>query len=82
MLVAIKQHVSSTHGAFGHECIPDEYRQSIIFIGMMNELAVTDYPHRSDEPNLQKPAIIRDYAGRCGPGYLVFVGPGSEVLEC
>ena len=44
---------------------------------MVNELAVTDKPHRSDEPNLQDAEITRDDAGRVWPGYWGFVVSGS-----
>ena len=63
------KHVSSTNDALGKECTPETYLHLIIFIGMMNELAVTDKPHRSDEPNLEKAKMIRDYAESCMPGY-------------
>ena len=35
-----------------------------MFMGMVNEVAVTDTTHRSDEPNLWIADIIRDCAGR------------------
>ena len=45
---------------------------------VLNELAGTVKPLRSDGPNFQNAAIITDYAGRCRPGDWAFVGPGSE----
>ena len=76
---AIVQHVSSTDDAiFFKECTPKTYRHRIIFMGMMNELAVTDMPHRSDEPNHQNATITSDHAVCYRPGCWIFVAPGSD----
>ena len=53
----------------------------IIFMDTMNELAVTDKTHRSDEPNLPERRDHRDYAGHFWPGHWVFVGPGLESTQ-
>ncbi len=48
-------------------------RHRIIFMTMMDDLAVANKPHRRDEPNFQNAAFFRDHAG-----YWVFVSPGSQ----
>ena len=45
---------------------------------MTDERAVTDKPHRSDEPNLRSGAICSEFAGRSRPAFWLFFGPGSE----
>ena len=57
LLEASKQHISWMNDPIGknaHRSRTD----------MMNELTVTDTPHRSDEPNLWNVEIIKDYARR------------------
>ena len=66
---------AGTQDANGTECIVETFANFIIFMGMMNELAVTDKTHRSDEPNLPERRDHRDYAGHFWPGHWVFVGP-------
>ena len=50
----------------------------IIFVAMMNELEVTDKPHRNDDSRFQQAQDVRDNAARFWPGYWIIVGPGSE----
>ena len=50
---------------------PSSLSHRIIFVGMTNELDVTDTSHK----NLQE---LSNYAARLFPGHWIFVGPGSE----
>ena len=56
---------------FGQECTLETYLHHIIFIGMKNELEVTDMPHKNDDQNAQEPS---DFAARFWPGCWIFVG--------
>ena len=61
MLPSLEQHVSSTNDSIGKECTPETHPFRIIFVGMTNEIEVTNKPHRIDEPYLQNAEIIRDF---------------------
>ena len=53
LLESMKRHVSWTNDSIGKERTSETYFHCIIFTGMMNELAIEDNSHRSDEPNLR-----------------------------
>ena len=42
LLESMKRHVSSTNDPIGKERTPETYFPCIIFMGMMNELAIED----------------------------------------
>ena len=60
------------------ECVPQNYRNRIIFMAIINELEVTDNPHIHDRLRIQQAQGVRDCAARFRPGYWIFVYPGSE----
>ena len=70
LLAGIEQHVSSTMDDMGRERTSVTYLHRIVFVGIVNDLAVNDMLHRRDEGNLQDAAVIRDQAGRVRPGYV------------
>ena len=51
LLEGTKQHVSWTNDSMGNECTPNPYPYSTTLVGLLNELAGADKPHRSDGPN-------------------------------
>ena len=77
-MATIKQCVSSTLDDIGQSAFWRRILQRIIFMAMMNELEVTDKPHKNDDLRFQQAQEVRDYVARFRPGYLIFVGPGSE----
>ena len=62
-LVTIKLHVSSTLDDIGKECTPDVPPPHHLH-EMMNELEVTDKPHKKDALRIQRAQQVCDYAAR------------------
>ena len=58
LLEAVKYRVCSTHDSIGKDVF--QRHTAIIFTGMMNELTVTDKPHREDKLKLQNADVIRE----------------------
>ena len=50
----------------------------IVFMDMMNEMAVSPSTQPSDEVNFLNATVVCGHAGRFRPGSWIFVRPGSE----
>ena len=64
----------------GPACTPETYAYSIILMGMMSELEVTDQPHQKDDLHVQNAQGLCDYGERFWPFYWKFIGAGEESL--
>ena len=70
ILAATQEQVLTDRDAIGKNCTPETYTHGIIFVGMMNELAVSPNVHRSDEENVPSATVLCNFAGRFRPGFL------------
>ena len=76
----VQEQVAATRDDCGKCCTPVPYPDSVIFMGMMNELEVSPKVQRSDAVNLPSSTIVRDGDGHCRLGCWISIGPGSEHL--
>ena len=49
-----------------------------MFIEVTNELVVSLKSHHTDDVNIRKAKIIRDFAGQFRLGYWIFIVPGAD----